>query len=287
MNNESLNFLSGHFNAQYLIMKKLIATRSNEQNSRRDFFIKVSLSGLATVAFPALSFAGKPFLPGFAFWNKAFSKLTEFKLTGQSKQNPLPYTYNDLVPTIDSKTMEIHYSKHHAAYTKNMNDATTNTDYALKPIFLIFNEMEKYPVILKNNAGGYYNHLLLWTLMAHNTDQEPQGNLLIAINEAFGTLAKLKEVFGDAGKKQFGSGWAWLSVDEHGKLVVSSTSNQENPLMSSVEMRGIPVLTLDVWEHAYYLQYQNRRVDYVDSFWKIVNWKEVARRYEEAIHAIK
>jgi superoxide dismutase, Fe-Mn family len=242
---------------------------------------------LAATVFTTFSFAGMPSLPDNTFWNKTFSKLAEFQLTGQSKQNPLPYAYNDLEPTIDAKTMEIHYSKHHAAYTKNMNDATTNTDYVSKPIFLIFNDMEKYPVILKNNAGGYYNHLLFWTLMAHNTGQKPQGNLLIAINEAFGTFDKFKEIFGNAGKKQFGSGWAWLSVDEHGKLVVSSTSNQENPLMSSAEVRGIPVLAIDVWEHAYYLQYQNRRADYVDSFWKIINWEEVSRRYNEAIRALK
>ena len=123
--------------------------------------------------------------------------------------------------------------------------------------------------------------------MGHSNGQEPEGTLLNAINDSFGTVAKFKETFSIAGKKQFGSGWAWLSVNEQGKLVVSSTPNQDNPLMSTTEVKGIPVLALDVWEHAYYLQYQNRRPDYVDSFWKIVNWKEVSRRYEEAILAIK
>ncbi len=248
---------------------------------------KLILSIFAIAIFATFSFAGNPLPADNAFWNKAFSKTAEYQLTGQSKQNPLPYAYNDLEPSIDAKTMEIHYSKHHAAYTKNMNDATLGTDYATKPLFQIFTEMEKYPVLLKNNAGGFYNHLLFWTILAHSSGQEPKGALLKAINEAFGSFDKFKELFSNAGKKQFGSGWAWLSVGEQGKLVVSSTPNQENPLMSTTEVRGIPVLTLDVWEHAYYLQYQNRRADYVDSFWKVVNWKEVARRYDEAVKAVK
>lgn len=237
--------------------------------------------------FATFSFAGNPLPPDHTFWNKAFSKLTEFQLNGQSKQLPLPYAYNALEPTVDAKTMEIHYSKHHAAYTKNMNDATANTDYSTKPLFRIFTEMEKYPALVKNNAGGFYNHLFFWTVMAPATGQEPQGNLSQAINESFGSFDKFKETFSNAGKKQFGSGWAWLSVNEHGLLVVSSTPNQDNPMMSTSEVRGIPVLALDVWEHAYYLQYQNRRTDYVDAFWKIVNWKEVSRRYDEAIKAVK
>jgi Fe-Mn family superoxide dismutase len=248
---------------------------------------KLVLSILAVSFFATFSFAGKPFPPDNAYWNKTFSKLAEYQLTGQSKQLPLPYAYNALEPTVDAKTMEIHYSKHHAAYTKNMNDLTATTDYASKPIFQLFTEMEKYPVGLKNNAGGFYNHLLFWTIMAHESGQAPSGDLLKAINETFGSFDKFKEVFGNAGKKQFGSGWAWLFVKEDGKLAVSSTPNQDNPLMSTTEVRGIPVLTLDVWEHAYYLNYQNRRADYVDAFWKIVNWKEVNRRYEEALKAVK
>jgi len=248
---------------------------------------KLILSIFAVAFFGMFSIAENPSYPDNSSWNRIISKLGEFQLTGQSKQNPLPYAYNDLEPSIDAKTMEIHYSKHHAAYTKNMNDATANTENSSKPIFQIFAEMEKYPAVLKNNAGGFYNHLLFWTLLAHSSGQEPQGRLLKAINDSFGGLEKFKEAFSNAGKKQFGSGWAWLSVAENGKLAVSSTPNQDNPLMSTTDVRGIPVLTLDVWEHAYYLQYQNRRADYVDAFWKIVNWKEVTRRYEEAIKAIK
>lgn len=248
---------------------------------------KLVATTFAVALFAAFTFAGKPLPPDNAFWNQVFSKLADFKLTGQSKQLPLPYPYNELTPYIDARTMEIHYSKHHAAYTKNMNDATTGPDFTSKTLFQIFTEIEKYPVLVKNNGGGFYNHLLFWTIMAPTSGQEPQGNLLKAINETFGTVDKFKETFSNAGKKQFGSGWAWLSVNEKGKLFVSSTPNQDNPLMSTTEVRGIPVLTLDVWEHAYYLQYQNRRADYVDAFWKIVNWKEVSRRYDEAIHAVK
>jgi len=245
------------------------------------------VSIFVVVLFTTFSFAGRPFHADNAFWNKAFAKLAESQLTGQSKQLPLPYAYNALEPSVDAKTMEIHYSKHHAAYTKNMNDATTGPEYASKTLFQLFTEIEKYPVLVKNNGGGFYNHLLFWTIMAPVSGQEPTGNLIKAINEAFGSFDKFKEAFSNAGKKQFGSGWAWLSVNENGKLVVSSTPNQDNPLMSTTEVRGIPVLTLDVWEHAYYLQYQNRRPEYVDAFWKIVNWKEVSRRYDEAIHAVK
>ena len=245
------------------------------------------VSIFTVVLFATFSFAGKPFPADNAFWNKAFAKLAESQLTGQSKQLPLPYAYNALEPSVDAKTMEIHYSKHHAAYTKNLNDATTGPEYASKTLFQLFTEIEKYPVLVKNNGGGFYNHLLFWTLMAPVSGQEPTGDLLKAINESFGSVDKFKEVFGNAGKKQFGSGWAWLSVNENGKLVVSSTPNQDNPLMSTTEVRGIPVLTLDVWEHAYYLQYQNRRPEYVEAFWKIVNWKEVSRRYDEAIKAVK
>lgn len=241
----------------------------------------------AVALLATLTFAGNPVPADNGFWNQALSKLAEYQLNGQSKQLPLTYAYNALEPVVDAKTMEIHYSKHHAAYTKNMNDATAGTENGSKPLFSIFNEMDKYPAALKNNGGGYYNHLLFWTVLSPVAGQEPQGKLLKAINETFGSVEKFKETFGNAGKKQFGSGWAWLSVGEQGKLVISSTPNQDNPLMNTTEIRGIPVLALDVWEHAYYLQYQNRRVDYVDSFWKIVNWKEVNRRYDEALKAVK
>ncbi|MEI7522683.1 MAG: superoxide dismutase [Mariniphaga sp.] len=260
---------------------------TTEQNSRRDFFKKASLSGIALFVSSRFSFAAKASSPVGVSLDQVISKLAEYQLTGQSKQNPLPYGYADLEPSVDTKTMEIHYSKHHAAYTKNMNEMSTAANTGSKPLFQLFAEIDKYPVPLKNNAGGFYNHLLFWTILAPAAGQVPEGKLLAAITESFGSFDKFKEIFSNAGKKQFGSGWAWLSVDEHAKLVVSATANQDNPLMSTTEVKGIPVLALDVWEHAYYLQYQNRRPEYVEAFWKIVNWKEVSRRYDEALLAIK
>jgi len=249
---------------------------------------KISLMFIATSLIMNLSFAGSPFSPANENWNKIFGKLQDFMLTGQSSQLPLTYSYDAMAPVIDAKTMEIHYSKHHAAYTKNLNDATANDQDKAKPLFQIFSDMDKYPVAVRNNGGGYYNHLLFWKIMAPKTKAGlPKGNLFNAINSAFGDFDKFKTAFGDAAKKQFGSGWAWLVVGSDGKLFVSSTPNQDNPFMSITEKRGIPVLLIDVWEHAYYLQYQNRRAEYVDAFWQIINWDEVSRRYEEALAALK
>lgn len=221
-------------------------------------------------------------------WDKIISKLSDYQLTGQSKQLPLDYSYDALNPVIDSKTMEIHYSKHHAAYTKNLNEATANADYKSKPLFLLFSEIAKYPAAVRNNGGGFYNHLLFWKIMApQSLAGKPDEKLQEAINQSFGSMEQFKSLFSDAAKKQFGSGWAWLSLDADGKLFVSATPNQDNPLMGITEKRGIPILLIDVWEHAYYLQYQNRRPEYVDALWNIINWKEVSKRYEEALNALK
>lgn len=249
---------------------------------------KIALSFIAVMVFMAMLDAGNPHSPANVEWRKVFSRLSDYKFTGQSKQLPLDYAYDALVPVIDAKTVEIHYSKHHAACTKNLNDGTVNTEYAAKPLFVLFDEMEKYPVLVRNNGGGYYNHLLYWMIMTPQAKSgKPGTKLIAAINESFGSFEKFKTAFGDAAKKQFGSGWAWLVVGADGKLFVSSTPNQDNPLMSITEKRGIPVLLIDVWEHAYYLQYQNRRADYVDAFWSIVNWQEVDKRFDEALKALK
>jgi len=221
-------------------------------------------------------------------WNKVLSKLSDYRFSGQSGQLPLDYSYDALEPVIDAKTLEVHYSKHHAAYTKNLNDATANTDYKSTPLFQLFSEMEKYPVAVRNNGGGFYNHLLYWKIMAPKSQMsQPKGKLLEGIHQSFGGVDQLKNTFSDAAKKVFGSGWTWLSVSADGKLFVSSTPNQDNPLMSVTEKRGIPILLIDVWEHAYYLQYQNRRPEYADAFRSIINWNEVTRRYEEALKALK
>ncbi len=249
---------------------------------------KSILLGIYAILFITFGFAGNNRTTQKENWTKIFEKLSDYKLTGQSGQSPLDYSYDAMSPVIDAKTMEIHYSKHHAAYTKNLNEATANVDYKTKPLFLLFSEIGKYPVAVRNNGGGFYNHLLYWKIMAPASKvSEPKGKLLDAINKAFGDVNHFKTIFADAAKKQFGSGWGWLAVDLNGKLFVTSTPNQDNPLMSVTEKRGIPVLLIDVWEHAYYLQYQNRRPEYVDAFWKIINWEEVSRRYEEAMAALK
>ena len=191
----------------------------------------------------------------------------------------LSYAYNALEPHIDGRTMEIHHTKHHQAYVTNLNNAVAGTDAEKLSIEEICKNISKYPVAVRNNGGGHYNHSLFWTLMAPNAGGLPTGDLSVAINSSFGSFDEFKKLFSAAGATRFGSGWAWLLVKD-GKLVISSTPNQDNPLMDVAEIKGVPVLALDVWEHAYYLNYQNRRPDYIAAFWNIVNWNEVAKLYK-------
>ena len=195
----------------------------------------------------------------------------------------LGYAYDALEPYIDKATMEIHFSKHHAAYVTNLNNAIKGTEMEKLSLTEIFSNISKYPVAVRNNGGGHYNHSLFWQILTPKSSGTPKGKLADAINSTFGSFDKFKEEFENAAKTRFGSGWAWLSVDNNGKLFVSSTPNQDNPLMDLSEKKGTPVLCLDVWEHAYYLKYQNRRPDYVAAFWSVVNWTEVEKRYEEFI----
>ena len=196
------------------------------------------------------------------------------------KQADLSYDYNALEPHIDGRTMEIHYSKHHAAYTANLNKAVEGTSLEGKSIEEIFAGISAHPVAVRNNGGGFYNHNLFWSMMAPNAGGEPTGELLEAIKGAFGSFADFKAKFSTAAATRFGSGWAWLVKQADGSLVVSSTPNQDNPLMDIAEVKGTPLLTLDVWEHAYYLHYQNRRPDYIEAFWNVVNWNDVASRFK-------
>ena len=190
----------------------------------------------------------------------------------------LTYAYDALEPYIDARTMEIHHTKHHAAYTNNLNAAVENTEMAGKSIEDIMKDISKYPVGVRNNGGGYYNHNLFWEIMSPEGGGEPTGELSAAIKSSFGSFGAFKDEFSKAAATRFGSGWAWL-VKADGRLVVSSTPNQDNPLMDVVEVRGTPILGIDVWEHAYYLHYQNRRPDYISAFWNVIDWDEVSKRF--------
>ena len=190
----------------------------------------------------------------------------------------LPYAFNALEPHIDARTMEIHHGKHHNAYVTNLNNAIAGTDAEKLSIEDICKNISKYPVAVRNNGGGHYNHSLFWTLMSPKGGS-PSGSLADAINAAFGSLDEMKAKFNAAAAGRFGSGWAWLIKDGSGKLAITSTPNQDNPLMDIAEVKGTPVLGLDVWEHAYYLHYQNRRPDYVAAWWNVVNWQEADRRF--------
>lgn len=194
----------------------------------------------------------------------------------------LPYAPEALEPHIDKATMEIHHGKHHQAYVTNLNKALEGKPEADASIEEIVTNISKYPAAVRNNGGGHYNHSLFWTLLAPNAGGTPTGALAEAINSTFGSLDELKTKLSEAGATRFGSGWAWLIVTADKKLAVTSTPNQDNPLMDIAEVKGTPILGIDVWEHAYYLKYQNRRPDYLAAIWNVVNWEKVAELYTKA-----
>jgi superoxide dismutase, Fe-Mn family len=195
----------------------------------------------------------------------------------QFSQIKLPYEYSALEPSIDAMTMEIHYTKHHAAYIKNVNEAIAAEKLTFKDEKDFFQNTSKISAKAKNNGGGAWNHNFFWQVMKPQGGAAPTGKIGDAINASFGSIDKFKEQFTDAAMKRFGSGWAWL-VSDKGKLTIGSTANQDNPLMDSSELKGVPLLGLDVWEHAYYLKYQNKRNEYIANWWNVVNWDEVAKR---------
>jgi len=192
----------------------------------------------------------------------------------------LDYAHDALEPHIDARTMEIHHGKHHAGYTNNLNTAVEGTTLAGQSIEAILKGLDMNNGALRNNGGGYYNHNLFWKVMSPNGGGAPSGALGAAVDDAFGSFDAFKEAFSKAAATRFGSGWAWLCVHPGGKVEVCSTPNQDNPLMPGIGCAGTPILALDVWEHAYYLNYQNRRPDYISAFWNVVNWAEVTKRFE-------
>ncbi|MFM6976244.1 MAG: superoxide dismutase [Sphingobacteriaceae bacterium] len=194
----------------------------------------------------------------------------------------LPYATDALEPHIDKMTMEIHHGKHHQAYVDNLNKALAGTDSADAKIEDILKHISKFPMAVRNNGGGHYNHTLYWSIMSPNGGGTPSGDLAKAIDATFGSFDEFKKKFAEAGATRFGSGWAWLCVKADGSLCVCSTPNQDNPLMDVAECPGTPILGMDVWEHAYYLKYQNKRPDYIAAFWNVVNWTAVAERFAKA-----
>ncbi|HET6991698.1 MAG TPA: superoxide dismutase [Bacteroidia bacterium] len=246
------------------------------QNSRREFLFKSLLAGIG------ISFLGKNVL------NAAEKKeyVEFFSTTGPYTLPALPYAYDALEPHIDTMTMQIHHDKHHQAYVTNLNKALESVKDAPATLEEILKNISKYPVAVRNNGGGHWNHSLFWTLLraAYNPNSAnvPTGKLSDAINNTFGSFDKFKDQFAAAGKDRFGSGWAWLIVGADKKLAICSTPNQDNPLMDIAETKGTPVLCLDVWEHAYYLKYQNKRADYVTAFWNVVNWDAAGELFSKA-----
>ena len=193
----------------------------------------------------------------------------------------LPYAHNALEPHIDARTMEIHHGKHHQAYVNNLNNAVKGTAADGVSLLDLIHNISKYTPAIRNNGGGHWNHSFFWGIMGPNAGGQPTGALMDAIVASFGSFDAMKEQFNSAATTRFGSGWAWLIVHDH-KLVITSTPNQDNPLMNIAEVKGAPILGLDVWEHAYYLHYQNRRPDYIGAFWNVVNWSAVNAHFEAA-----
>ncbi|MDX2188338.1 MAG: superoxide dismutase [Bacteroidota bacterium] len=198
---------------------------------------------------------------------------------------PLSYSYDALEPFIDKLTMEIHYSKHHQAYVTNLNKAIANTDAAALSIIELCNKISKYPIPVRNNAGGHFNHTFFWSILKVNNQQGPKGKVAELINKKFGTFESFKDEFTKAALGRFGSGWAWLVLDKSGSLMITSTPNQDNPIMDVVpeNEKGTPIIGLDVWEHAYYLKYQNKRADYIAAFWNVVNWDKAEENLQTAL----
>jgi Fe-Mn family superoxide dismutase len=238
---------------------------SSSSNSRRQFIKQTGKAGIAVASMPIIHTFG------------------EFKLSQEVNfvQQPLPYAYNALEPFIDAMTMEIHHTKHAAGYTKNLNDACVaeKVDMQNKSIYELLYNISKYSTKMRNNAGGHFNHELFWQSMQPAPASLPTGALGKVIEKSFGSFADFQKVFTESAKNRFGSGWAWLIVNEKNELAICSTANQDNPLMDLAETKGYPLLGLDVWEHAYYLKYQNKRADYISNWWNLVNWKFVEDRH--------
>jgi len=248
--------------------------------SRRDFLRQSGKAGLGVY----VGLSGSALLTACTAAKKSVTSTVSHQDDPGFQQHPLPYAYNALNEAIDAQTMELHFTKHAAAYATNLQDAAKaeNVD-TTKPLEEVLQRVSKYSAKLRNNGGGHYNHELFWKVMSPSGGTAPTGSLATALTSSFNSFDAFKTAFADAGKNRFGSGWAWLFLDGDKRLRIGSTPNQDNPLMDVAEVKGYPVLGLDVWEHAYYLRYQNKRPDYIAAWWKVVNWEYVQKRYEAAI----
>ena len=245
---------------------------SKSTQNRRQFISSTGKAGMALAAMPLIA---------------KITPMSTLTAAGEYTQQPLIYAYAALEPYIDAATMEIHYTKHAATYAKNLADAALaeKLDTQTTPLTNLLKNISRYSPKMRNNAGGHYNHEMFWQLMKPAPNTELTGALAEAINKSFGSLENFKTAFSDAAKTRFGSGWAWLIVKADNSLAVCSTPNQDNPLMDLAETKGAPILCLDVWEHAYYLKYQNKRPDYINAWWNLVNWAFVEKKFTEAKQA--
>jgi len=198
----------------------------------------------------------------------------------------LPYGFNQLEPHIDARTMEIHYTKHHRAYYDKFMAAVKNTENEGSTLRELFNRASRLPAGVRNNGGGFYNHALFWNVLSPEVDAQPSGKFALAIRETFGRLEDMQKQFNEAAANRFGSGWAWLIVDANKRLAITSSPNQDNPWMDDADIKGTPILGIDVWEHAYYLKYQNRRPDYINAFWNVVNWAAVEQNFYDTTKSL-
>ncbi len=251
---------------------------SKSTQNRRQFITTSGKAGMALAAMPLMA----KITP-----ITTISSITTLNVAGEYAQQPLNYSYSALEPYIDAATMEIHYTKHAATYAKNLADAALaeKLDTTQTSLKQLLNTISSYSVKMRNNAGGHFNHEMFWQIMKPAPAAAPSGELAAAINKSFGSLDNFKTAFSDAAKTRFGSGWAWLIMKADHSVAVCSTPNQDNPLMDIAETKGTPILCLDVWEHAYYLKYQNKRPDYINAWWNLVNWDFVQKKFAEAKQA--
>ena len=251
---------------------------SKSTQNRRQFIATSGKAGMALAAMPLMAKISSI---------TPITTLSTLNAANEYVQQPLNYGYTALEPFIDAMTMEIHYTKHAATYAKNLADAAIaeKLDTTQTSLKQLLNTISSYSVKMRNNAGGHFNHEMFWQIMKPAPGNGPSGELAEAINKSFGSLENFKTAFGDAAKTRFGSGWAWLIVKADNSLAVCSTPNQDNPLMNVAETKGAPILCLDVWEHAYYLKYQNKRPDYINAWWNLVNWEFVQKKFTEAKQA--